>query len=315
MTFEKHFKDELTNTETQYFILDATSGGKHGDVDFAKYTWSRSQYNLVKEGDVVLFRRPGKASQTSKFYFFGAAKIGSITGKDTVTAQLIKTYPFQEYLHQKDLDNFKWSWKGRGKTWEHFFNQYGMNKIPKDDFIKLIQLSEGSEEDDNYDAIAATKATQDIQNENYSVDDRDGKVKIRAKHQAFANDVKANYKNKCAICLLASRAFLIGSHIVPWSVSKEIRIDPSNGICLCSIHDKAFDEGFITIDDKYKVIVSKNIAHDPVLKDLLEIYDDKKLKLPKKSPPNKQFLKYHREEIFERFITNKRTCDLKRFIL
>lgn len=301
MTYDKYFKEELDNPATQYFILDTKGDGEYGDVDFVQYQWSRSKYNLVKEGDIFIYRRPSKASETGKFYFFGAAKIDTITGSDRVTAQLVKTYPFQEYIHQNDLDDFKWTWKERGQTWEHFFNQYGMNKINKFDFVKLMQFSEGSQKDNIYDPEEATIATQNIQKKDYSVDDKEGILKVRSNQQVFSNKVKTNYGNRCAVCSLSTKQFLVGSHIIPWSVGKETRLDPSNGICLCSFHDKAFDEGFITIDDKYIIKVTQRNMQDLVLLELLKTIDGNKLHLPKESPPDHQFLKYHRESIFDKF--------------
>ena len=34
---------------------------------------------------------------------------------------------------------------------------------------------------------------------------------------------------------------LVASHIIPWSENKEERLNPTNGICLSSLYDKAFD--------------------------------------------------------------------------
>jgi hypothetical protein len=62
-----------------------------------------------------------------------------------------------------------------------------MNKITKDDFIKLIQLSEGATQFENYDPEAATIATQNIQQGNFFVEDKEGSTKIRSKQQAFSN--------------------------------------------------------------------------------------------------------------------------------
>lgn len=44
---------------------------------------------------------------------------------------------------------------------------------------------------------------------------------------------------------LAEPRLLIASHIVPWSKDKTNRLNPSNGLCLSAIHDRAFDQGFI----------------------------------------------------------------------
>jgi putative restriction endonuclease len=302
MTYENHFKEEFDNSNTQYFILDTKGGGKHGDVDFVQYEWSRSRFNRLREGDVFICRRPGgQASETGKFYFFGAAKVGTITGTDRVTAKLIKPYPFQDYLHQEDLEDFKWTWKERGETWEHFFNQYGMNRINKVDFINLLKFSESSVKDYDYDPAAATDATQGIQKHDYSVDDHEGLRKIRAKQGAFSNTVKTNYGKRCAICSITTSQFLIGSHIIPWSVRKDIRLDPSNGICLCALHDKAFDNGFITIDKNHVVVITQRVKNDTILFALLKECEGKKLRLPKTALPDNQYLEYHRVNIFDKF--------------
>lgn len=50
---------------------------------------------------------------------------------------------------------------------------------------------------------------------------------------------------------------LIASHIIPWGEDTARRADPSNGICLNTLHDKAFDRHLITFDEDYRVVVSK----------------------------------------------------------
>ena len=98
MAYDKYFKNELDNHETQYFILDTKGEGNQGDVDFIKYQWSRSKYNLVKEGDLFLYRRPRDASETNKFYFFGAAKNRRDHRNQTCDCAVGKAIPVSE-LH------------------------------------------------------------------------------------------------------------------------------------------------------------------------------------------------------------------------
>ena len=54
-----------------------------------------------------------------------------------------KAFIFDEPLLQEELEDFKWEFRNRGKNWEHFFNQYGMNKITKNDFIHLLSFKPG----------------------------------------------------------------------------------------------------------------------------------------------------------------------------
>jgi len=299
MDYKEYFQKELNDIKTEYFILDTKGDEKTGDIDFVKYSWSTSRYNKIKEGDLIIFRRPGKASETNKFYFFGAAKMGKVEGTTRVTGKLVKCYPFNEFIHQSEIGNFKWTFKDKKESWEHFFNQYGMNKINKIDFEELLKISESNVEFDK-EPDAEAEATKDIQSGNYEVDDKEGKTKIRAKQQAFSNKVKTNYNNQCAICSIKTKEFLIGSHIIPWSKRKDIRIKPSNGICLCSLHDKAFDKGFISLTNDLKIIITEIKLDDLQLVNELKKINGKKIFKPKIHAPEKEFLEYHREAIFRK---------------
>lgn len=301
MTYKEYFKDELEDPNTNYFILDTKGTGDHADVDFTQYKWNRKRNNKVKEGDVFIYRRPSKSSETLKFYFFGAAKIGEITGADEVIGKVIKAYPFQEYIHQNDVENFKWKWKTRVENWSNFFSQYGINNIPKEDFESLLQYSERFTEDDAYDPEAAAEAAKDMGNNKYFVPDNLGIAIIRSKQTEFSNKIKTNYLGQCAFCEIKTKQFLVGSHIIPWSKDKNFRLDPSNGICLCSFHDKAFDKGFLTIDDDYKISVTTRITEDVALSEPLKNLNGKLIRLPKVGRPNKEHLAYHRTNIFDNF--------------
>ena len=120
MNVVEYFSKEIDTKNTNYFILDTKVGGKHGDVDFEKYNWSRSRYNLIKKGDLFIYRRPLKGLKTSEFYFFGACKIEKITGEDLVTASFSKKFPFRKIIFQSDLENFNWEWKERKKRLDEF---------------------------------------------------------------------------------------------------------------------------------------------------------------------------------------------------
>ena len=40
---------------------------------------------------------------------------------------------------------------------------------------------------------------------------------------------------------------VITSHIVPWCEDSQNRLNPQNGLCLSALHDRAFDQGLITV--------------------------------------------------------------------
>jgi putative restriction endonuclease len=96
---------------------------------------------------------------------------------------------------------------------------------------------------------------------------------------------------------------LNASHIIPWAIDKKHRADPHNGMCLCTLHDRAFDRGLIAVTENFKVEVSREIktSHPSKLHriGLLEI-EGKKINLPDRFGPDPVALAYHRENIFLR---------------
>ena len=74
---------------------------------------------------------------------------------------------------------------------------------------------------------------------------------------------------------------------------------PCNGIALSRDMHWAFDKGFITISDDFKVVV-----HDEVKNTILSEYDNKPIFVPHDQyfQPEKKFLKHHREKIFGLFL-------------
>ena len=91
----------------------------------------------------------------------------------------------------------------------------------------------------------------------------------------------------------------MASHIVPWAADTNNRLNPSNGICLNALYDKAFDRGLITFDNNYRTVLSNSIKNIENNRLLLEI-QGKRLDLPEKFYPSQEFLEYHRNNIFVR---------------
>lgn len=93
---------------------------------------------------------------------------------------------------------------------------------------------------------------------------------------------------------------LIASHIVPWSKDKANRLNPSNGLCLSALHDKAFDKGMLTLDDDFRVVLASRIARsdEPFIRDVLQPLAGKQIALPERFVPERSFLATHRELVF-----------------
>ncbi|WP_154662282.1 HNH endonuclease [Vaginella massiliensis] len=48
----------------------------------------------------------------------------------------------------------------------------------------------------------------------------------------------------------------MAGHIKPWSIDEKNRLNPQNGIAINALHNKAFENGYLTIITDYKVKVS-----------------------------------------------------------
>lgn len=89
--------------------------------------------------------------------------------------------------------------------------------------------------------------------------DRAVVTKVRVNQQFFRSLVLAGYQGKCAVCALPFPSLMVASHIIPWSIDRTLRMNPRNGICLCALHDKAFDRGLILIAADYKIALHPDV--------------------------------------------------------
>lgn len=113
--------------------------------------------------------------------------------------------------------------------------------------------------------------------------------------------ILASYENKCCVTGLPIKELLVASHIVPWRDDVINRLNPKNGLCLNSIHDKAFDKGLLTFDEDFRIVLSSKISKldDEGSKQLLINYDRMQIRMPTKFLPSQDFMEYHRKNIFK----------------
>lgn len=133
--------------------------------------------------------------------------------------------------------------------------------------------------------------------------EREALIKQRVNQSFFRSTILSSYNLKCCITGLSITDFLVSSHIVPWSVDEKNRLNPHNGLCLNSIHDKAFDKGFITITPDYKVLVSNffdGYSNEQIIYDYFQKYQNQKINLPDRFLPSKEFLDFHYQNIFRK---------------
>ncbi len=172
-----------------------------------------------------------------------------------------------------------------------------------DDFLKVLEArfpvtpqgdaaAEALESDP--DEVAAFR--KQLEQQSYEVADSTATIKTRGSAQkAFAGAVKANYEYRCAITGVMTNDFLVASHIVPWSEDQSIRLDPSNGICLSLLVDRAFEKGYLQIENDLTIRIDwDRVGNDQALRSQLEAYNGQKLSAPTKGAPRPEHLQRRR---------------------
>lgn len=128
-------------------------------------------------------------------------------------------------------------------------------------------------------------------------------VKARVNQSLFRKVVVNNYSNSCAICNLDVPNLLVASHILKWSENIENRLNPENGLCLCNIHDRAFELGFIGINTNYSILISnelKLVKEKETYASLFGRHENQSIILPDKFYPNIEYLESHLDTTFKR---------------
>ncbi len=130
---------------------------------------------------------------------------------------------------------------------------------------------------------------------------REAIVKVRVNQSFFRRSVMAAYNNMCCITGIKNPEFLIAGHIRPWGIDESNRLNPSNGLLINALHDKAFETGLITITPEYKVLISSHLKENsnPTLDSFFLKYENKEIILPSKFLPDREFLRYHNLERFK----------------
>ena len=134
-------------------------------------------------------------------------------------------------------------------------------------------------------------------------EDRVREVKTRINQTIFRQIVLANYNGKCAITGIDLPELLVASHIIPWSKNQNERLNPENGICLSPLYDRAFDKGYIGINEKYEVLLSTEIKkkqQQNFFSKYFAFLSKTQIMLPAKYHPKKEFLQFHLDTIFRK---------------
>jgi putative restriction endonuclease len=106
-------------------------------------------------------------------------------------------------------------------------------------------------------------------------------TKIRLHQGRFRGAVLIAYRDQCAVCRLKELRLLDAAHITPDVAPTGLPVVP-NGLSMCTIHHRAFDQNLVGISPDYEVRISKRLLEDedgPML-ELLKGFNGATIHLP-----------------------------------
>lgn len=117
----------------------------------------------------------------------------------------------------------------------------------------------------------------------------------RIGQQFFREAVLSSFNSRCCITQLDLPECLIASHIIPWSVNAETRLDPSNGFCMSATIDRLFDRFLMTITVDFTIAFSEQVhqSKNSEVARLVSSYDGRTVTEPERFRPKLEYLDYH----------------------
>jgi len=85
-------------------------------------------------------------------------------------------------------------------------------------------------------------------------------MKVRVHQARFRGRVLPAYSDQCAVCRLKEVRLLDAAHILADAERGEPEV--SNGVSLCSIHHRAYDQDLVGISPDYEVHVARRLLRD-----------------------------------------------------
>jgi putative restriction endonuclease len=107
-------------------------------------------------------------------------------------------------------------------------------------------------------------------------------TKVRLHQGRFRGAVLLAYRDQCAICRLKEIRLLDAAHIDPDSSPSGSPL-VTNGLSMCTIHHRAFDQRLVGVSPDYEVRLSRRLLeeNDGPMLDLLKTFHQQSLTLPK----------------------------------
>jgi putative restriction endonuclease len=137
--------------------------------------------------------------------------------------------------------------------------------------------------------------------------DRDIKFTWRksiVRNSFFRKSIVYVYDYRCAFCKLKitrnpNQNIVDGAHIKPFADFSDSKID--NGLSLCKNHHWAFDLGWFSVDENYRILVAQGLDDDSPYTRAMKDFDREPIALPSNERyfPRLESLAWHRENKFK----------------
>ncbi|GAP99107.1 hypothetical protein NIES2104_56650 [Leptolyngbya sp. NIES-2104] len=136
----------------------------------------------------------------------------------------------------------------------------------------------------------------------YTIGDLKDQDKAFVRNAAFRRIVVSLYEQRCAFCRLKvvsqnSQDIVDGAHIKPFSEFRDDHFD--NGLALCKNHHWAFDRGWFSIDENYRIVIPRDRFHEETPNGLRSMrdFDGEAILLPNNEIYNPRIdsLQWHRK--------------------
>lgn len=204
---------------------------------------------------------------------------------NAVALKLTNFASFDPYLQSRGIKGMKNAGKMDKGVWNEFVNNWEDLIFESENILATLQGKNKILSD-----------TESISIDKLDNEDKYRKIKTRVNQRFFRQVILNNYSYRCAICNINIPDLLIAGHIIPWSANKKERLNPQNGICFCSLHDKAFDRGLIGINEDYKIVISRDLnkmRNENYFSIYFGNFQNKPINLPEKFLPRIDFLQFH----------------------
>lgn len=262
----------MADTKDKYGTL-----WSHDELVLALYLYCQIPFGLTHHGNADVQALASALGRTPSSV---ARKLGNFGAFDPVLA----SRGISGLTHVSKADRAIWN------------EYYGRWDSLVEESRVLLENKEGASDFLHHAEVNATEPPAD-----YSGQTEGTKVlSVRLCQAFFRRAVLSSYDNTCCVCGMDLPTLLTASHIIPWSENEQLRADPENGLCLCALHDRAYDRGIMAVSDTLRINVSSLAASSkaPVTDQALLRYQGQPISLPYRFAPNLKYLQWHSASVF-----------------